>query len=218
MDKGKKGFFSPVVLLVISVIAVGVVGYLLATQQLGSDINQSVGSQINKLSPSKSGSKDSEFVIDVLDYTRDVENICQPVEFKLLIKNQGEDAITLDQLENRDYILAVNQVTESTESARLDEASGPTAKDKLEGFDRIEPGKEQEITYLGMNELVILEKGADPVGENFFVGLPKNGKYDLKFVVEKRNEDGSREVIAESETFDVNQKSLIEDGIFKACH
>lgn len=224
MKEKQKGSFSPVILLVFSLIAVGTVGYLLVNQ--GKKVEQA---ESPSPSTQKTADKDSEgeekqstgpsaLDLEVIDYTKDIEDICQAVEFKLKIKNLGEGTFTLQQLENRDYILAIDQVTESTESARLDEAAGIAVEDKLQDFDQIDPGKEKEITYLGMDKSVILDEGSDPVSENIFVGLPKNGKYDLKFVVEKRNEDGSREIIAESESFDINQKSLIEEGIFKACH
>ena len=224
MKEKQKGSFSPVILLVFSLIAVGTVGYLLVNQ--GKKVEQA---ESPSPSTQKTADKDSEgeekqstgpsaLDLEVIDYTKDIEDICQAVEFKLKIKNLGEGTFTLQQLENRDYILAIDQVTESTESARLDEAAGIAVEDKLQDFDQIESGKEKEITYLGMDKSVILDEGSDPVSENIFVSLPKNGKYDLKFVLEKRNEDGSREIIAESESFDINQKSLIEEGIFKACH
>jgi len=224
MKEGQKGSFLPVILLVFSLIAVGIVGYLLVNQGKKAEQGESPGPFTQK-----TGDKDSEgeekqstgpsaLDLEVIDYTKDIEDICQAVEFKLKVKNLGEGTFTLQQLENRDYILAIDQVTESTESARLDEAAGIAVEDKLQDFDQIESGKEKEITYLGMDKSVILDEGSDPVSENIFVSLPKNGKYDLKFVLEKRNEDGSREIIAESESFDINQKSLIEEGIFKACH
>jgi hypothetical protein len=158
--------------------------------------------------------------VSILDYPKLVENICQEFKIKMALTNNGEKPLKFENFNNGDYYIDLVDESLEADIAYIDTVLFDGGS-KIDDFGIIEPGETKELTYLAADKV----QGEDESGnvteeklENPFTQVKSNGIHKLRVEIGTYGEENEDILIGMSETFPVELKVMLSEGVFKACH
>jgi hypothetical protein len=165
--------------------------------------------------------ENAAFNIQILDYPKEVENICQEFEITMKIKNLGDKPLTYnDIVEDGNYFLDLTSKEMDEDRPYLNTVKKDNGS-KITDFGTLEPGDEAEITYLAADKVEFIDADGNVKEtrlDNPFSNIDKNGTYNLRVEIGSYEENNKDVVLGQSNYFPVEVEVMLSDDIFKGCN